>query len=329
MSTSASAMPTAAVSAIPAEGDRASRLGGLRRFAVAITILNIVGRVFLGFEQSWLQVFTAVATAYSMEIGLELLLAWAERRRPRFLGGWRTLADFLLSAHIAAFAVSMLLYGSDRLAPYAFAAATAIGSKAILRVPAGAGTRHVMNPSNFGITMTLLLFPWVAVAQPYQFTENLAGWADWVLPVIIICTGTFLNYRFTRRLPLIAAWLTAFVLQAAVRSLAFGTPFLPGLGPMTGTAFILFTFYMITDPATTPGRTRSQIAFGAAVACAYGLLVALHIAFDLFFALTTVCLLRAAVITVQSWLRRRAQAGQPVQIAVAGGQKQDQIQPAP
>ena len=118
MSTSASAMPTAAVGAIPAEGDRASRLGGLRRFAVAITLLNIIGRVFLGFEQSWLQVFTAVATAYSLELGLELLLAWAERRRPRFLGGWRVLADFLLSAHIAAFAVSMLLYGSDRLAPF-------------------------------------------------------------------------------------------------------------------------------------------------------------------------------------------------------------------
>lgn len=320
MSTSASAMPTAAVGAIPAEGDRASRLGGLRRFAVAITLLNIVGRVFLGFEQSWLQVFTAVATAYSMELGLELLLAWAERRRPRFLGGWRVLADFLLSAHIAAFAVSMLLYGSDRLAPYAFAAATAIGSKAVLRVPAGAGTRHFMNPSNFGITLTLVLFPWVAVAQPYQFTENLAGWADWVLPVVIICTGTFLNYRFTQRLPLIGAWLTAFVLQAGVRSLGFGTPFLPGLGPMTGTAFILFTFYMITDPATTPSRVRSQVIFGAAVACAYGLLVALHIAFDLFFALTTVCLLRGAIICVQSWVRR-AQTEQPTTFAAAGGQQ--------
>ena len=38
---------------------------------------------------------------------------------------------------------------------------------------------------------------------------------DWVLPGVIICSGTFLNTRFTKRLALILAWLTAFVLQAS------------------------------------------------------------------------------------------------------------------
>ncbi|HEU4324590.1 MAG TPA: hypothetical protein VFS21_15715 [Roseiflexaceae bacterium] len=311
----------APASTAPAENDRSSRLGGLRRFAIAITLLNLIGRLFLGFEQSWLQLFTAIAAAYSMELGLELLFAWAERRRPRFLGGWRTLADFLLSAHIAAFAVSMLIYASDRLAPYAFAAAVAIGSKALLRVTIGQGSRHFLNPSNFGITVTLLCFSWVSVAQPYHFTENLSGFADWVLPLLIICTGTLLNARFTGRLPLIAAWLSAFVLQAALRSLVFGLPLLPALAPMTGVAFILFTFYMITDPATTPACTRNQILFGAAVACVYGLLVAVHVSFDLFFALTTVCLARGAAIAVENRLRRRGEAQQPAALAVAGGPK--------
>ena len=32
---------------------------------------------------------------------------------------------------------------------------------------------------------------------------------------------------------------------------------------MTGVAFLLFTFYMVTDPATTPVTRRGQIAFGA------------------------------------------------------------------
>ena len=32
-----------------------------------------------------------------------------------------------------------------------------------------------MNPSNFGIAIVLLLFPWVAIAPPYHFTENLSG----------------------------------------------------------------------------------------------------------------------------------------------------------
>ena len=32
--------------------------------------------------------------------------------------------------------------------------------------------RHFMNPSNFGITVTLLAFSWVNIAPPYHFTEN-------------------------------------------------------------------------------------------------------------------------------------------------------------
>ena len=53
-------------------------------------------------------------------------------------------------------------------------------------------------------------------------------------------------------MPLILAWLGGFVLQAAVRSLIQGTPMVAALLPVTGMAFLLFTFYMVTDPATTP-----------------------------------------------------------------------------
>ena len=40
-------------------------------------------------------------------------------------------------------------------------------------------------------------------------------------------------------------------------------------------AFLLFTFYMVTDPGTTPVEPRGQIAFGAVVAAAYGVLMSL------------------------------------------------------
>jgi len=57
---------------------------------------------------------------------------------------------------------------------------------------------------------------------------------------------------------------------------------------MTGFAFVLFTFYMITDPATTPARRPGQIAFAVAVAGAYAAFMELHIVFGLFYALTSV-----------------------------------------
>jgi enediyne biosynthesis protein E5 len=287
-------------------GNRGDRLGGLRRFAVAITVLNILGHVFFGFEQSYAQPLVAITSAYCAELLLEFIDARCNRRPLRFMGGGlRRFIDFLLSAHITGLACAMLLYANERLGPVIFASVVAICSKCILRAPFGSGTRHFFNPSNFGITVTLLVFSWVSVAPPYQFTENMIGFGDWILPGVIVCTGTFLNARFTHRLPLIAAWLGGFVAQAALRSLFFNIPFEAALVPMTGVAFILYTFYMVTDPATTPDKRRDQIAFGLSVAVVYGMLMAVHVVFGLFFALTIVCAARGLCLFAARWITGR------------------------
>jgi enediyne biosynthesis protein E5 len=298
----------------------AQRLGGLRRFAVAITVLNVLGHVYFGFEQSYAQPVCALLTTYGMEIILELVDAGLNRRPPRFLGGVRTLVDFLLSAHITGLAVAMLLYSNERLWPTIFAAATAVGSKYVFRISICGTTRHVFNPSNFGIAITLLVFPWVGIAPPYQFTENLPPFGRWLLPAVIVCSGTFLNARFTKRLPLIAAWLGGFGLQALIRSWIFGLPIRAALLPATGVAFILFTFYMVTDPATTPNRLSRQLAFGASVGAVYCALIISHVVFGLFFALATVCSLRLMSFYVNSW--RRTFVTHPI---TATGPEQDRL----
>jgi hypothetical protein len=298
------------------------RLGALRRFAIAITILNVLGHTVLGFEQSWAYPLVALATAYSLEILFELIDARVHRRPPRHTGGVRNLVDFLLSAHITAMAVNMLLYANTRLLPIAFAVAVAIGSKAIFRAPVGNGSRHFMNPSNFGITLTLLAFSWVSIAPPYHFTENLDRIGDWLLPALIVLSGSFLNGRFTGKFPLIVAWVGGFVAQAFMRSLIFGTPLTAALLPMTGLAFILFTFYMITDPGTTPMRPHAQALFGVSVATVYGLLMMMHVVFTLFFALTIVCIVRGLSLHIQAWMARRASAVITAQVPVTVGRQE-------
>jgi Na+-translocating ferredoxin:NAD+ oxidoreductase RnfD subunit len=208
-------------------------------------------------------------------------------------------------------ACSMLLYANDRVLPIVFATAAALGSKAIFRVRIGTGERHFLNPSNTGIACTLLLFPWVAVAQPYQFTENVTGAWDWIVPGIIVCTGSFLNTRFTKKLPLIGAWLGGFVLQGVLRSLWAQTPIAAALMPATGMAFLLFTFYMVTDPATTPVVPSRQVMFGLAVALTYGLLQVLHIVYGLFFALLIVCTVRGVGLYLVAMRRAPAAAPAP------------------
>jgi hypothetical protein len=332
-----------------------NQLGGLRRFALAITIFNFLGHIWFGFEQSYAQPLASLAAAYVTQLLLEALEAWVQHRRPGFTNGFGALVNSLLSAHITGLATAMLLYANDRLWVVCFASAVAIASKTLFRMPVGSAkgawplllfqlvlflyllqtgeatshwipvvppwmpafrfgvlalllvltalappgvrTRHYLNPSNFGIVVTLLLFPWVGIAGPYQFTENLGSIGHWVLPMVIICTGSFLNTWYTRRIPLVLAWAGTFALQAIVSSLIlwFSTGYCPmvsRLSAMTGVTFVLFTFYMVTDPATTPERPAAQVAFGASVALVYSLLVMSHIVFGLFVALVIVCVAR-------------------------------------
>lgn len=295
------------------------RLGGLSRFAFAITVLNILGHAFLGFEQSWLTPFVALATAYGTELVGETIEAHINRRPARYAGSFVSLVKFLLPAHISGLAVGMLLYAAENVAAVAFAAATAMASKYVFRVAIGVGrdgrpaSRHFLNPSNFGITVTLLLLPTVGIAPPYQFTENTSGIVDWILPLIIICSGSYLNLKATGRIPLIVSWPLAFAAQAVVRSTINDTPILAACLPMTGFAFILFTFYMITDPATSPSRLSSQIVFAAAVAAVYGFLMEAHVVFGLFYALTIVTGARGGWL----WLKSQRRATERVLLGSA------------
>lgn len=302
-------------------GKKDMRLAALRRFATAITLFNVAGHLLFGFEQAWLHPFVALATAYGVELMLELLDARIHRRRPGCAGGFVPLVDFLLPAHITAMAVSMLLYANDRVMPLVFATAVALASKHVFRIRVGERSRHFFNPSNLGITVTLLAFPSVGIAMPYMFTENLTGAGDWLLPALIVCSGSFLNARFTRKVPLILAWLGTFALQALIRSLVFDTPVTAPWMPMTGVAFLLFTFYMVTDPSTTPTSVRGQVAFGASVAVVYGLLLAGHVVFTLFFALSLVCLGRGVGLYLAG-LRSRMAERSPGAVPAFAGDRQ-------
>ncbi|WP_329559080.1 enediyne biosynthesis protein [Streptomyces uncialis] len=270
------------------------RYVALRNFALSISVLNILGYTVLGFEQPWLWPLAAVAAAYATEILLEWLTAWSERRPTRFGGGFRALYEFLLPAHITALACNMLLYANDHILPMLCAVVIGVAQKTVLRAPVKGRMRHFMNPSNFGITVVLLAYSWIAIAPPYHFTEHLNAYGSWGLPAVILIAGTLLNAKLTRKLPLIAGWVGAFVLQAVARWLFLDSSLVSALSVMSGVAFILFTNYMITDPGTTPFRPRDQVVFGASVGVVYGLLILAHIPYTLFFAVSLVCAVRGA-----------------------------------
>jgi Na+-translocating ferredoxin:NAD+ oxidoreductase RnfD subunit len=204
----------------------------------------------------------------------------------------------------------MLTYTNTRIAPLIFATVLSIGSKVLFRAPVGNGrTQHIFNPSNIGITVTLLLLPAVGLAPPYQFTENIVGIWNWLIPGIILLTGIYIHGRFTGRLTLVIAWLVGFAAQGLIRSAVFHSPVLVPFVPMTSAAFTLFTLYMIPDPATTPLDKRRQAVFGFATAAVYGLLFVQHIVFGMFIALAAVCAARGiGLYALYFWKRSRVKA---------------------
>ena len=280
-------------------GNPKLRLFALWYFTVLMIVWNVLGHTVLGFEQSWATPVAAVLTAIVVSMFLDWVDARAHDREVRFAGSLGSFLNFLPACLIPGFATAMLLYPNKRLWPVIFAVVLAIGSKVVFRAPVGNGrTQHIFNPSNFGVAATLALFPDVSFAPPYHFTENITGLWDWILPLLVLLTGIVIHALFTGRLPLVAAWIGGFVLQGIVRANLFDTPFFVPLMPMTSAAFIIFTLYMIPDPATTPLKPARQALFGFSVAIVYGILQMFHIVFGLFFALLAVCAIRGLALHV-------------------------------
>jgi hypothetical protein len=315
----------AAVPPPPVELKKDPRYLALRTFAISISIFTILGYTVLGFEQPWLWPIFAVLTGYTTEIVMELIQAYFERRRPRFIGvSPRETMAFFLPAHITSLAVNMLLYANDRFLPVLFGVVVGVGAKAILQAPINGRMRHFMNPSNLGIATTLVVFgSWVSIAPPYHFTEHVSDIFKIAIPIIIITAGTVINAVLTKRTALIVGFLGGFVIQALVRWWWYDVAISSALAVMTGVAFVLFTNYMITDPGTTPFKGMNQFMFGGGVAAVYGVLMAFNIVYTLFFATALVCGIRGGFHWYVFLKARRAErikaASSPTMPTVAGG----------
>jgi putative Ca2+/H+ antiporter (TMEM165/GDT1 family) len=306
--------------AAPAKPKADPRYLALRNFSISLSVFNILGYTVLGFEQPWLWPFLALATGYTTEMVFEMISAWAEQRAPRFRGnGARGVYEFLLPAHITSLACNMLLYANNQWWPIMFAVVVAVGQKHFLKAPINGRWRHFMNPSNFGIATTLLVFgTWVSIAPPYQFTEYANSFFRVMIPLVIATAGTVINAMLTRRVMLIMGWMGGFAIQALVRHWIWDVSLFTAFGVMGGVAFVLFTNYMVTDPGTTPSKGWAQFMFGSGIATVYGVLMAFNIVYTLFYATAIVCGLRGLGWGVAYTLQRRRERAMEAEGGRAG-----------
>lgn len=187
------------------------------------------------------------------------------------------------SALITALSLTLLLR-ADSAWPLMAAATIAIGSKFTLRL----NGKHIFNPANIGI-VTMVLLTDLAWTTPGQW-----GTAVW-FAALLAGAGMFVTYRAARfDVPLV--FLGVFAALIFGRALWLGDPLSIPLLRLENGALVLFAFFMISDPKTTPDGPLARTLFTSGAALlAYILTFHFHLADGLFFSLAIACAVRPLI----------------------------------
>lgn len=213
------------------------------RWPFALTLLTyaILGCTILGFNRSPMQILLTTAAGCLLDMGLGWLLK-RERKIP-------------LSAFISTLSLSLLLNYSHNYWLLFLPVLITIGSKYVFTFKG----KHVFNPSMFGVAVSLLITnDLITTAPAYQWGGSMA-----ISAFIVMAALTLFVFRI-KKTALIVSFLVFYALQTALRAWIMRYHLPPEtlfLGTLTSAPFFIFTFYMLTDPQTSPKTPKGQIIF--------------------------------------------------------------------
>jgi len=271
------------------------------RIAAVITSLHVIGQTAFGFELSIAQILVALLTCAVLELGITF-----HRRRVIM---WP--ASALLTGNGIAFVLRVPgtehgdWWSMNGWWIFAGTATVAILSKHLIRFRG----HHFLNPSNFALVLCFVLLGSTRA-------DPLALWWGPMSPWMVLALGVIVFGVFTVliRLHLLAIaatfWITFAIGIGVIAAAGHEMTARWHLGPITGFEFwrvlvfspevLIFLFFMITDPKTTPTGSRQRRVYAMAI----GLLAVLLIAptttefwtkVALLAALTIVCASRPVV----------------------------------
>ncbi len=207
-----------------------------------ITLILVVGEARYGILGGYDRLVAALGVSTATEL---VLSRWLRGRVAN-----------VQSAYITGISLALLIKPPAHLLwPFALGGFLAIASKYVLQFRG----RHLWNPSNFAISLLVVVAPASVAVLSQQWGNDLATNA------VIWCFGLLIASR-VRMLHVTLAYVACFVALAGMRSMITGGPLLAEIAPLTGPMYQLFVFFMITDPKTTVRSVRGRIVVAAAVA---------------------------------------------------------------
>ncbi len=167
------------------------------------------------------------------------------------------------SALITAGSLTLLLRTSTDLLAIA-AAVLAIGSKFVIR----RNGRHIFNPANFALVTLMLVTDdvWVSSGQ----------WGSGLLLATALAALGLTVLNRARRAETTLAFIATFALLVIGRAAILGDPLAIAALHLQNGALLVFAFFMISDPRTTPNAAPARLLYGALVAAA-GYLIQFHL----------------------------------------------------
>ncbi|MDQ6805195.1 MAG: RnfABCDGE type electron transport complex subunit D [Actinomycetota bacterium] len=245
------------------------------KLSAVIISLQVLGQTVLGFKVSIAQILVTVGVCAIVDTAVTM-------RRQRMLV-WP--ASALLTGNSVAFILraSGTRHGDwwtlHGIQYFILAGMLALLSKYLLQT----GRRHLFNPSNVGLVWTLLIIGPVHVFPQYLW------WGPLGVPVVLALVVIFLGALWILKAVGMFAmagtfWVTlaTFVAIFALAGRSFIAIWHPG--PISGFAYwrdicfspelLIFVFFMMSDPKTSPRTRLGRMIYGAATAIlAAGLLV--------------------------------------------------------
>jgi len=209
-------------------------------FALILATYVALGITVLGFNRTPAQILLTVGCACLIDMALHYIF-----RGRRLL--------FPMSAVITGLGLSILMNFAHGLWLPLVPVFLAIASKYAITC----NGRHIYNPTLFALVICLRFGQGMFSAAPaYQWGGSIA------IAAFVVTAALVLFVFRIRRNALIVSFLGFYFVQLGLR--AYVTRFhVPPetlfLGALTSASFYLFTFFMITDPQTSPFSTRGQI----------------------------------------------------------------------
>jgi Na+-transporting NADH:ubiquinone oxidoreductase subunit NqrB len=159
----------------------------------------------------------------------------------------------LRSALITGLSLSLLLRANE---PWllALAGAIAIASKFLLRID----SKHIWNPAGFAIVVLLLISSGVWIS-PGQWGASI--WFGTLAAFLAI-----LLLQAAQRADIALFFLVSHAALLTGRALWLGDPLAIPLHQMQSGSLLIFAFFMISDPRTTPDSRLGRLLFALAVA---------------------------------------------------------------